>query len=338
MIRIELKGTIGYAVSPAIEEPLVSQILFNMPARSRIGIVDLALTRPIGVMIREALAMGHQLVLVKTEHMPFTRAEQRLAVTLRKHLGRAAQIVSRRLAPSSTQMVGLGEFNQAECNVVWFHANCMDGFLAFTRGAGLSYSGAVLDANLLDSGHRGMHLSPPTRLLVDAVSSLVLPYNVWPHQHEQTWYDIADAMIKVMSVGGDVSSVDTFRRDVSRALTLSKRSASVAADRARRWPGHIGLSDLRSYLEAGLVVHRNAWRWKVRRRMGDVFFSAVVPNPRYDLVHVDRPHAWPEVDLMRYLPPGVSGHAPYRVRVPLPRLGEFQDRVIQKGITGLGPG
>lgn len=331
MIRFDFNGVVGYGVSPHIEEPLLSQILFNMPTKSRFGMVDLALTRNVEYMVSEARRCGHELDLVKTEHLPYYWNERHFASRLREQLNSRAQIVSRNTAPSSTSMVEVGEFVERGLDVVWFHAGCMDGLLSYLRGVGLTYSGAVWDANLLDSGHRGMHLTRPTRLLVDAVTSTVLPYRIWPHEHEEAWSEIAANMVKVIRHGGNVSAVESFARDVRRARSKASRQAERIADASVRLPGRIGMADARAAIESGRVIHRNVLKQRMQRRFGQVLLSAVEPHSRGDMVYVQCPRGRDDLDLRRYLPQGIRGHIPNRVSVPGARFAEFQGRVIASG-------
>ncbi|MFH0830645.1 MAG: hypothetical protein V1895_01125 [Parcubacteria group bacterium] len=327
MIRLEARGIIGYGVSPDIDEPQLSQILYDLPPGSRIACVDLVTNRNVLYLLAQAEWHGHEVLTFITEHAPESRHEQIVANKLRLCLGEAARIYSRRASQSSTGLVGIGEFHPAKISVVFFHCDA-DGLLAFLRGAGVAYDQQVNDANSID-GERGLVLSPVGVLLMEGWSSLVLPHGVWPHHHDEAWNEIAQH-VKWQIEGNRSNRVADFAAKVSVASEKAKRYGREAAALTKRIPGRIGLCDMRGFVYDKLVVNRSTWLRRVEKTHGPVLKCSVTPAPFGDVVHIQLPRCWyDELDLRGLMPPGIRGHVSFRARVPAKYWTEFWRKCLE---------
>lgn len=326
MIRLQVNGVVGYGVSPDIEEPLLSQVLYDLPPGSRIACLDLPTNRNVLYLLVEAERLGHEIVTFITEHLPDTRVEQVIANKMRRCLGEAARIYSRRASQSTTGLVGVSEFYPAGVNVVFFHVDA-DGLLAYLRGVGLTYPMQVNDANSID-GERGLSLSPTGNLLMMSWSSTVLPYNVWPHHHDEAWTEIGENLIRLIDKG-DPHCIAAYIEKVVAASKRARHQAREAAQLTQRVPGRIALCDMREMVRERLVVHRTTWQRRVEGRHGAVLTASVVPGSYDDMVHVRVPRRWDsQLDIRELLPPGMRGRLASRAKVPAKLWPEFWRKCI----------
>jgi hypothetical protein len=328
--RIGRTSIIGYGLGPAdCSKKMARRIVSDLGYRQGdIAIVDIAPESQVLDMVCEFDTTPWRATYYADHHEDHTHPYLARHIRfLRQRRNMEVRSEVREIAPSTTRMIGVGEFRKRGIGAVIFSPD-LDGFAAFLQGARSGWPGMEHDADAVDSG-KVEGITFAGWLLQNALVHLP-PRKSWnPDGHDAVVHLIFNHYVEWLESGMRPVLIRDFAEGVAKAENASREESMRLVKQAELRPGRIVLFDLQPYADDEGRPRPQSFHLsrQCRRKFGGrVLLAFREPSPRGPKILVFCPDDWARAEDIRELLPEANGHLKNRLSMPEDLWPTFMQR------------